>query len=51
VDVTDHADALPQLADHVAIHDLHMVDVRHERLARPSTGPHARFAKTSRFCD
>jgi hypothetical protein len=48
VDVTDHADALPQLADHVAIHDLHMVDVRHERLARPATIPRARVAGTER---
>jgi hypothetical protein len=48
VDVSDHADVPPQPADHVAIHDLHMVDVKHELLARPSTIPRAQFAKTER---
>ena len=48
VDVSDHAYVPPQPADHVAIHDLHMVDVKHELLARPATIPRARVAETER---
>jgi hypothetical protein len=48
VDVSNHAYVPPQPADRVASHDLHMVAVKHELLARPATIPRARVAGTER---